>query len=329
VVRREFDASTKTWVKDGFSVPESKGASVWLSQDELLVGVDFGEGSLTDSGYPMITKLWTRGTELSEAKELMRGTSDDVGVWPATLEVAPGQYEIIIVRAKTFYKTEYYWLPREGADISSPVRLPIAEKSSLGGRFKTQVLLTLQEDWRGFKSGDLVSFDPKDFMNDGDISKVHLVFSPNEKQSLNGYGITKSKVLMSVSEDVSSAAFAFDWDGEAWVSEKLDFPENGTVSIGATDDDEDIAFISTESFLTPDTLWTFDAASHEKQAAKSLPNWFDAKSMIAEQFFATSTDGVRLTRPRAANYGWNVAVCMCSPIFEAAANMVRTGIRRA
>ena len=294
VVRREFDAATKTWIKDGFNVDESKGAAVWLNKDQLLIGVDFGEDSLTDSGYPMVTKLWTRGTPLSGAKELMRGEPEDVGLWPATLEVAPGQYEIILVRSVTFYETEYFWLPREGEEISSPVRMPIPEKSSLGGRFKSQVLLSLQENWRGFKSGDLVSFDPKDFMNDGDISKVNLVFSPNEKQSLNGYGITKSKVLMSISEDVSSRADGFDWDGETWTSDTLDFPENGTVSIGATDDEEDIAFISTESFLTPDTLWTFNAASREKQPAKSLPNWFDAKRMTAEQFFATSTDGTKV-----------------------------------
>ena len=223
VVRREFDAATKTWIKDGFNVDESKGAAVWLNKNQLLIGVDLGEGSLTDSGYPMVTKLWTRGTPLSSAKELMRGEPEDVGLWPATLEVAPGQYEIILVRSVTFYETEYFWLPREGEEISSPVRMPIPEKSSLGGRFKSQVLLSLQENWRGFKSGDLVSFDPKDFMNDGDISKIDLVFSPNEKQSLNGYGITKSKVLMSISEDVSSRADSFDWDGETWTSDTVSY----------------------------------------------------------------------------------------------------------
>ena len=56
VVRREFDAAAKTWIKDGFNVDESKGAAVWLNKDQLLIGVDFGEDSLTNSGYPMVTK---------------------------------------------------------------------------------------------------------------------------------------------------------------------------------------------------------------------------------------------------------------------------------
>ena len=294
VVRREFDAGSKRWVEDGFITPESKGAMSWLDADHMLVGVDFGDGTMTDSGYPMVTKLWKRGTPLETAVELMRGEKTDVGVWPGTMEVAPDQHEIIIARSKTFYESEYYWLPKDGETLSKPVKIPVPEKSGIGDRFKTQMLVSLQEDWRGYKSGDLVSFSPKDFMDDGNIDDVHLVFSPNKKQSLNGYGVTKSKVLISISEDVSSAAYAFDWNGKAWVSEKLDFPENGNVSIGSTDDNEDIAFISTESFLTPDTLWTLNTSTMEKQPAKSLPAWFDADSMVAEQFFATSTDGTKV-----------------------------------
>ena len=118
--------------------------------------------------------------------------------------------------------------------------------------------MSLNEDWRGFKSGDLVSFAFDDFNADGEIKDVHLVYSPDEKSSMNGFGATKSKVLLSISRDVKSAAYAFDWDGAKWTSEKLDFPANGTVSVGATNDKEDVAFVSSESFLTPDTLWTYN-----------------------------------------------------------------------
>jgi prolyl oligopeptidase len=295
VVRREFDMTTKSWIEGGFQTPESKGSTSWLDKDHMLIGVDFGEGTLTDSGYPMVAKLWERGTPLSAAKEIMRGEAEDVAIWPGKVEVAPGQYEIVISRSTTFYTTEYYWLPREGGmEISDPVRIPIPEKSGLGGRFKDQLLLSLQEDWRGFKSGDLVSFSAKDFMDDGAIGKINLVVSPADNQSLNGYGVTKSKVLMSISEDVASSAFAFDWDGKTWTSEKLDFPANGTVNIGATNDEEDVAFVTSQSFLTPNTLWTLNTQTMETAAAKSLPDWFDADSMVSEQFFATSPDGTKV-----------------------------------
>jgi len=278
----------------GFVTEESKGTSSWLDKDHMVVGVDFGDGTMTDSGYPMIAKLWKRGTDLSKAVELGRGEQADVGYWPGVFELSDGRREIVLSRSKTFYTSETFWVPMKDGKPGELVKFPVPEKANIGSEFKGQVLLSLNEDWRGFKSGDLVSFAMNDFMDDGEIADVNLVFSPDKKSSMNNYGVTKSKVLMSVSRDVKGSALAFDWDGENWTSETLDFPANGSVSIGATNDKEDVAFISSESFLTPDTLWTFNTETMAKAKAKSLPSWFDAESMVSEQFFATSTDGTKV-----------------------------------
>lgn len=293
-LQREFNTRTKTWVKDGFETYESKGGSSWLDQDTQLLGIDFGDGSMTESGYPMIAKYWKRGQKIADATEFMRGEITDVGLFVGTHTRADDSKEIVVTRAITFYESETYWIPRDGDKLGDGIKFPIPAKSDLGGEFKGQMLLSLNEDWRDFQSGDLVSFSLDDFMKDGTISVVHLVYSPDEKSSLNGYGQTKSKLLMSISHDVKSAAYTFDWDGKTWFSTALDFPANGTVSIGATNSKEDIAFINSQSFLQPSTLWTYDSASQEKAIAKSLPDWFDASQMTAEQLFATSKDGAQI-----------------------------------
>jgi prolyl oligopeptidase len=292
--RREFDVASKSFVDGGFFLAESKGGTSWLEADNLLVGVDFGEGTMTDSGYPMIAKLWTRGTPMSEARELMRGEQADVGVWSGTFENADGENEIMIVRATTFYETEYYWVPQTGDNAFKPVKVPVPTKTNLGDAFKGQQLVTLQEDWREFKSGALVSYSVADFMEDGEITDVREVITPGPRQSIGNSGVTKSALLLSLYENVSGSAYSFDFDGSAWSKTKLDFPENGNVSIGRTNSKEDIAFISTESFLTPDTLWTIDTSSMESKPAKALPDWFDSGSMVAEQHEATSTDGTKI-----------------------------------
>ena len=295
VVRREFNTRTKTFVKDGFVTPESKGTMDWVDEDTMIVGVDFGDGTMTDSGYPREARLWERGQALSDARLLGMGETTDVGYWGGTYELSDGRREIVVSRSVDFYNSEIFHFPRKADGSVGEVRkFPIPMKANLGSEFKGQVLLSLNEDWRGFKSGDLVSFAFDDFDVDGEIKDIHLVYSPDAKSSLNGYGTTKSKVLLSISRDVKSAAYAFDWDGEKWTSEKLDFPANGTVSIGATNDKEDIAFVSTESFLTPDTLWTYNSETGEKAKAKSLPDWFDASNMVSEQFFSTSADGTKV-----------------------------------
>ena len=294
VVRREFNAKTGKFFTNGFNLEESKGGIAWLDKDHLVVGVDFGEGTMTDSGYPMVSKLWKRGTPLSEAQEIMRGEPQDVGVWSATIENADGQDEILIVRSTTFYDSEYYWVPRDGDTLKAPVKLPIPSKSSPGGQFKGQVLMTLREDWRGFETGTLVSFGIGDFMEDGTIDNVTEVFKPGPRQSMNGYGITKNAVLMSISNNVSSSAYALSYRDGEWKRRKLDFPENGTVSIGSTNDKETVAFVNTESFLEPDTLWTIDTTDLTIEKAWSLPSWFNSASMVSEQFEVASTDGTKI-----------------------------------
>jgi len=304
VIRREFNTKTKQFVESGFVTPESKGAIGWVDADTVVVGIDFGDqdyggetgvSSLTDSGYPREARLWTRGTKIEDAKRLGFGQAKDVGYWPGTLNLSDGRREVVISRSVDFYNSEVFHFPRgkDGA-LQAARKFPIPMKSNLGSEFKGQVVLALNEDWRGYKSGDLVSFAFDDFNADGKISKLHLIYSPDEKSSMNGYGVTKSKILLATSTDVKGSVHEYDWDGTNWTSNKLDFPANGAVSVGATNDKEDVAFISSESFLTPDTLWTYNTGSGKKAKAKSLPDWFDASKMVSEQFFATSKDGTQV-----------------------------------
>ena len=295
VVLREFNTKTKTFVADGFITQESKGNIEWVDENTVLIGVDFGKGSMTESGYPMIAKVWKRGEPLSNAIEFGRGKKSDVGYWGGVWELTDGRREIISSRAITFYDSEYFWFPRKtDGSVGEGIKLPIPEKSTPSGEFKGQVLLSLTEDWRGFKSGDLVSFNMDDFMKDQTIDDISLVFSPDEKSSIGNMGITKSKLLISIYRDVSGAAFEFDWDGKVWSSKKLNFPENGTIAISSTNSHEDVAFVSSQSFLNPNSLFTYDTATGKKVKAKSLPSWFDAETMVSEQFFVASKDGTQV-----------------------------------
>ena len=79
-VQREFDASSKSFVEDGFYVPEAKANVGWKDENTLWIGSDFGEGSLTTSGYPRIAKMWKRGTPLESAATVFQGSVNDVAV---------------------------------------------------------------------------------------------------------------------------------------------------------------------------------------------------------------------------------------------------------
>jgi prolyl oligopeptidase len=78
VVAREFDTRRKAFVPGGFMLPEAKLRLDWRDADTLVVGSDFGTGTMTRSGYPRIARLWRRGRPLAQARTLFEGSADDV-----------------------------------------------------------------------------------------------------------------------------------------------------------------------------------------------------------------------------------------------------------
>ena len=78
VVVREFDIEAKGFVMDGFSLAEAKQSVSWVDEDSLFVGSDFGDGSLTDSGYPRTARIWSRVEPIEEATEIFAGVQQDV-----------------------------------------------------------------------------------------------------------------------------------------------------------------------------------------------------------------------------------------------------------
>lgn len=80
---KEFDLISESFVSEeegGFTLPEAKTNASYKSRDVLYVGSDFGEGSLTDSGYPRVIKEWTRGTKIEDAPVVFEGEKEDVSV---------------------------------------------------------------------------------------------------------------------------------------------------------------------------------------------------------------------------------------------------------
>jgi prolyl oligopeptidase len=57
VVVHEFDVPTRSFIRDGFYLPEAKTDVAWVDANTILVGTDWGEGTLTRAGYPRIVKI--------------------------------------------------------------------------------------------------------------------------------------------------------------------------------------------------------------------------------------------------------------------------------
>jgi prolyl oligopeptidase len=296
VIQREFDLATKTFIEDGFVTTEAKQSASWAGPDTLLIATDWGEGTVTESGYPMIVKRWQRGTPLESAEEVFRGKASDVGVWPMTLELEDGRILQGAVEAETFFTSTYYWFP-EGE--TAPVQWPIPQKSTPSGIYQGQFLVSLQEDWtpdgqtESFKSGDLVAFDIDDFLKTRTLPHVSLVFHPSEAQALEGVSISKDALLLSISDTAVGKVYRAE-PGKEWRIWPIDLPGEGQASIAFASDRESEVFLNYEDFLTPDSLLEYDAGTNAVTTLKSVPAKFDATGLKVVQKFATSKDGTKV-----------------------------------
>lgn len=306
-VVREFDVRSRTFVADGFVLPEAKSDLVWEDADTLIVATDWGPGTLTASGYPFIVKRWSRATPLSSAREIHRGQPQDVRVKPLRFDGAGGHHLITIAEADTFFTTTYYALRSSSGRHSageSPaeslgkpaglVRMLLPRKVTLQSVHQHQLVFTIGEDWQQWKAGSLLSMSLVDIDSANPQPAVHSALVPGPRDSIEGAASTSAGLLVASYSNVRGRILRLRFDGGQWNSVRLPLPDNGSVRIATADPAAGTAFIGYENFLQPNSLYAVDVDAGRAEPVKSLSPKFDAAGYVAEQFEARSRDGTQV-----------------------------------
>jgi prolyl oligopeptidase len=292
---REFDLKTGRFVSGGFTLPKSKQNVDWLDENTLMVARDWGKGTMTASGYPFVLKLVRRGQPLSRAKEIFRGSAQDVSVYPSVLHDAQGNRLAIIGRGLDFFRgAVYLW---NGKKVQ---RLAVPEKSQIDGLLNGRLIVTTNEDWnptgrQTIRQGSVVALDLTAVRRDPLHLRPTVVFTPTAKEFAQEVALTRSRLLLTTLENVQGRAYVFQPSAKgAWPRKKLSLGDNLAVSIVSADEASDRFFVSTSGFLTPSTVLLGDAAHPSLVAVKTRKPLFDASKLKVEQRFATSKDGTKV-----------------------------------
>nr|WP_244485970.1 prolyl oligopeptidase family serine peptidase [Bradyrhizobium viridifuturi] len=300
---REFDREAKRFVADGFYLPEGKQSVSWVDRDTLLVARDWGEGSLTQAGYPFVVKELKRAQPLSEAREVFRGEPNDVQAVPLVLRDNEGHVHATgVIRAIGFFEHEYVLFRPDGV-----VKLNLPKKAEIVGLVNHRLLVKLDEEWTpsgdvSFSAGSVISYDLTEWKQDPLNAKASLVFKPRPRQALSGLSFTKNLLILTILDNVQSKAFVYKYDQGAWSATPIQLPEHTNVSVTAASDEADQAMFAVSSYLRPTSLWYFDAETQKLEELKTTPTAFDAAEHVVEQFEAISRDGTAipysLVRPK-------------------------------
>lgn len=295
-VEREFDTAAKQFVSGGFSLPEAKSQVAWRDEDTLWVGTDFGAGSLTNSGYPRIVKLWKRGTPLAEARTVFEGTPADVASSGSSEILSDGRYDVV-TRVPAFYRHESFLFLGDRL-----VRLDVPEDSQLRGFFRDRLLYSLRSDWatggRTYRAGSLLASSVDDLLRG--VRRLDVLFEPGERVSLAQVDRTRDRVLIQTLDNVRSRITALALEDGAWRRSEVPLPGIGTASFSAardlgslTSDLTNTYFFTYQDFTSPTSLWLAETGQ-EPAKVKSMPAFFDATGIRTEQFEAVSKDGTKI-----------------------------------
>ena len=296
VTVREFDRATRTFVDGGFVLPESKGGAAWVDQDTLLVARDFGPGTLTSSGYPMIVKVLKRGQTLDQARTVFTGQPSDVQVNGYTLRDADGVVQATLInRGVSFYEGETHRLNPDG----TTTKLELPAKSNINALVRGQMVVTTDQDWTApsgqqFRTGDVIAWDLNRWLADP-ATPAQLVIRPGEREAIEGISATRNKLVVALYENVRGGVYVYEPNASGeWSRTRLDLPQNVSVGVGSASDRDDRVFVTVAGYLTPSSLLLADAATADVSEIRSLPAKFNAEGMTVEQFQARSADGTMI-----------------------------------
>lgn len=291
---REFDLNTLSFVdkkQQGFFLEEAKSSLSWIDKNSVFVGTDFGDGSMTDSGYPKVVKLWQRGTSLSEAKTVFSGNKASVAASGYVLFDGDDSIELV-TEALTFYTAEHY-VYRDGR----LTLLPLPKDAELKGYFNGELYIELKSDLQtagdSFRQGSIVYAPVEQLIAQKPQFKV--LVEPSETASISQVKFTKSAIFVTWLDNVKGKLVRYSQakNGQ-WKSLQAPFDANGTISVFDVERDSDEFFVNYTSFLEPSSLYSFNAVTMKAEKIKGMKQQFAADKFETKQYFATSKDGTQV-----------------------------------
>ncbi len=290
-VMREYNLETKTFVTDGFRLPEAKMNVSWLDENSLFVATDFGSGTRTDSGYARLVKIWKRGTPISEAKLQIEARTKDIMAYGFVVETIQKKYALLSIRT-SFFQEDLFWLREE-----KQIPFPTPNSADFLGAFNGFFFFSIQEDWtvgeKKYLAGSVLAL-PEEAVPLGEIglSSLEVVFQPSTSSVFSSISFSRSQVYLGILENVQGKVLQGARKEGKWIFEEIFLGKNGVATIFDADYDEESVFFRYSDFLTPPSYFFSTGKSGDFKKIQQSPQYFDASGLEVHQSWVKSKDGV-------------------------------------
>ena len=294
VTLREFDRDTKSFVADGFSLPEAKGGADWLDDDALLLSSAHGEGMATASGYARTVRLWRRHTPVDQAPVVFEVPRDHMAAGCHVDETAADQ-RVWFIDLIDFFNFASWLGDASGA--KSRLDLP------------TDILLQVHGDWmavklrspwtvagKSYPADTLLGISLSDFL-DGDRDFT-VVFEPAPRRALQGFFWTPGRLVLSILDELRPVFEISTPSLAGWGRELLaGLPDVGVADVSRLDRYESESngdlLANVQDPLTPPSMMLIEPGN-APAVLKRAPRTFSADGHVVTRHEAISIDGERI-----------------------------------
>ncbi|MBR0837891.1 S9 family peptidase [Bradyrhizobium manausense] len=295
VVLREFDGETKSFVSDGFVLPEAKGSVDWLDPDTLVLSSAYGEGMATTSGYARTVRLWRRGQPIEQAEVIFETTADRMRVYCGVDDTGAAPRAWIIDQVDFFNFA--IWL-RDATGTLTQLDLPTDVWMQA---HRDWFAIKLREDWivagRTYVADSVLGISLSAFLaGDRDFA---ILFEPGARRALQGFSWADGKLLLSILDELRPVFEICTPSPAGWSRETLrGLPGIGVVDVWRFDhyDSESNGDLlaNVQDPLTPPSLMLIERGVESPTLLKQAPKTFNADGLIVTQHEAISIDGERI-----------------------------------
>ena len=297
-VKREFDIGSRTFVPDGFTLPEAKGGAVkgaeWLDADTLLLSSAYGEGMATTSGYARTVRLWRRGTDVNRAPVIFETATDNISAF-SSIDRTGASLRVWFVEWLDFFNYRL-WL---GDESGAKTRLDLP----------TDVWAQAYQDWQVVKLRTAWSAGGRSFAPDtvlgislsallaGDRN-FEVIFEPGPRRALQGFFWNAGRLVLPILDELRPVFEVWTPSANGWTHSSLQgLPEIGVVDVWPLDADVSESngdlLANVQDPLTPPSLMLIEGVGNPA-LLKQAPRTFSADGLVITQHEAISVDGERI-----------------------------------
>jgi prolyl oligopeptidase len=293
VVTREFDIASRSFVANGFSLPEAKSSTAWIDRDTLLLSSALGEGMATTSGYPRTIRLWRRGADPLAAPVIFETSAEAMGAWGG-IDREDGQ--LLFFDKPAFFDTIVWF-----GDTAGPGTLLDVPRDARAAWQHGWLVVVPRTPWTiggvTYAPDTVLGFRRDAYL--AGARTMEVLFTPAARRALSGFFWCAGRLVLSILDDLRPV-FTVWTPGEAgWSSAELPgLPAIGVVSVWPLDQEETESdgtlLVNTQDPVTPSTMMLAGPGLAAPRPLRRAPALFRADGLVVTRHEAVSVDGERI-----------------------------------